>query len=251
MNNVNLSFIPLFRKITEWEWYKDTSTKSLFLHLVLRANWQDKPWKGILIKRGSYATGWTTLSFETGLTRQQIRTSLIKLKSTSEVTIKSTNKYSVITLTNYEDYQITKEGATSNLTSTSTIKQPSNNHQITTTKKSENLKKEKIKKEGEENPPAPKDKKFKKPSVEEIQQYSDEINANIDGERFFCFYESKGWKVGRNSMKDWKMSLRGWKSRNKENLKQRSSQNNNMTKTGFVKIDQEQDEPPQMKTINQ
>lgn len=57
-------------------------------------------------------------------------------------------------------------------------------------------------------------KKFVKPTLEEIQQYCDERNNNIDAETFIDFYESKGWKVGKSSMKDWKACVRNWE-RNK------------------------------------
>ena len=52
--------------------------------------------------------------------------------------------------------------------------------------------------------------KFKKPTVEEIRAYCLERHNQVDAQRFFDFYESKGWKVGKNSMKDWKASVRTW-----------------------------------------
>lgn len=55
-----------------------------------------------------------------------------------------------------------------------------------------------------------KDNRFKKPTIEEIQAYCNERNNNVDANMFFDFYESKGWKVGKNSMKDWKACVRTW-----------------------------------------
>lgn len=58
-------------------------------------------------------------------------------------------------------------------------------------------------------------KRFIKPTVEEIKAYCNERKNNVDADVFFNFYESKGWKVGNNAMKDWKASVRTWeKSRN-------------------------------------
>lgn len=57
--------------------------------------------------------------------------------------------------------------------------------------------------------------KFVKPSVEEIAAYCTERNNNIDPQQFFDFYESKGWKVGNQSMKDWKAAVRTWERREK------------------------------------
>lgn len=57
--------------------------------------------------------------------------------------------------------------------------------------------------------------KFVKPSVEEIAAYCAERNNNIDPQQFFDFYESKGWKVGNQSMKDWEAAVRTWERREK------------------------------------
>ena len=61
--------------------------------------------------------------------------------------------------------------------------------------------------------------KFKKPTIEEIKQYCSERNNKIDAEHFYDYYESNGWKVGRNPMKDWKATIRTWE-RNSRNNKQ-------------------------------
>ena len=53
-------------------------------------------------------------------------------------------------------------------------------------------------------------KKFKKPTIDEVKEYCLERGNNINPETFIDFYESNGWKVGKNSMKDWKASLRTW-----------------------------------------
>ena len=59
-------------------------------------------------------------------------------------------------------------------------------------------------------------KKFIKPTVEEIKEYCLERKNNIDAEHFIDYYESNGWKIGKNPMKDWKATIRTWEKRNKE-----------------------------------
>ena len=59
------------------------------------------------------------------------------------------------------------------------------------------------------------EKKFKKPTLEEIQNYCIERNNKIDAEQFINYYEANGWKVGRNPMKDWKATIRYWERNNK------------------------------------
>lgn len=78
-----------------------------------------------------------------------------------------------------------------------------------------------------------KSKKFVKPSVEEIQAYCLERNNNVDAERFFDYYESNGWKVGKNAMKDWKAAVRTWE-RGSNQTKEQSSKTS--SGNGFLKL---------------
>lgn len=57
--------------------------------------------------------------------------------------------------------------------------------------------------------------RFIKPTVEEIAAYCSERKNNVDPQAFFDFYESKGWRVGNQPMKDWKASVRTWERREK------------------------------------
>lgn len=66
---------------------------------------------------------------------------------------------------------------------------------------------------------ASKSKKFIKPTLEEVKSYIEENNYRVDPEEWFNYYESNGWKVGRNPMKDWKACVRRWNSQNKTNTK--------------------------------
>lgn len=116
-----------------WEWYGDTNVVRIFLHCLLKANYQDRQWKGITIGRGQFVTGREILAKETGLTIQQVRTALDKLKSTGEITIKVTNKYSIVTICNYETYQCCEAESNQQINRQITNKQPANNQQITTT----------------------------------------------------------------------------------------------------------------------
>jgi hypothetical protein len=98
-------WIKLHRSLIDWEWYTDHNTTRLFVHCLVRANFEDKKWRGIDIKRGSFYTSLDTLSDETGLTPMQIRTSLKKLKSTGEVTGSGMARGRMITVVGYEEYQ--------------------------------------------------------------------------------------------------------------------------------------------------
>ncbi|MFD2600193.1 hypothetical protein ACFSQ3_14640 [Sphingobacterium corticis] len=139
-------WIKLHRSLLEWEWYKDLNTRSLFLHLLIRANHKDNRFQGNVVKRGQILTGINALSIETSLSVQQLRTSLKKLKSTNEITIESSSKNSVITVVNYDFYQTVDddqqaEQQTNNKRSTSD--QQTTNKRATTNKNEKNIKNEK------------------------------------------------------------------------------------------------------------
>ena len=125
-------YLKLWRKIKDWEWYGDPNIVALFIHLLLTANIDDRKWRGKLIKRGQLVAGRRSLSKETGISEQSIRTSLEKLKLTHEITIQSTNLYSIITLNNYELYN--ENQPTNQPTNQPAINQPS-----TTTKEYKNI----------------------------------------------------------------------------------------------------------------
>ena len=63
-------------------------------------------------------------------------------------------------------------------------------------------------------PPSPKRKVFVKPTVEEVRAYCSERHNSVDAQMWYDFYESKGWMVGSNHMKDWKAAVRTWEKRN-------------------------------------
>lgn len=123
------SWVKLFSKLIEWQWYKDQNTKSLFIHCLLKANWKDGKFEGMDVPRGSFVTGRKKLSEELGISEQSIRTSINKLKATNEITTKITNKFTIITIVNYEKYQEIKENVTNELTNNLTNEQPTTNQQ--------------------------------------------------------------------------------------------------------------------------
>lgn len=59
---------------------------------------------------------------------------------------------------------------------------------------------------------------FAKPTILEIAEYVREMGYKVDAERFFDYYESRGWMVGKNKMKDWKASVRLWARNQRESV---------------------------------
>ena len=128
-------WIKLHRKLLDWEWYSDSTTKDVFLHLLLTACFEPRRWKGEELEAGSVVTSLNSMADALGLTINQIRTALKHLERTGEIAKKTTNKNTVIILCNYgiyqgfADCQITNKTQTNN--SQTTIKSQSNHNQIT------------------------------------------------------------------------------------------------------------------------
>lgn len=102
-------YVKLHRAILHWEWYKDLNTKSLFIHFLLKACFDNCNHKGLSLGKGQVVTSVKKLSEDLGLTVRQIRTSLEKLQRSGEITVQTNNKHTVITVVKYEDYQIAYE----------------------------------------------------------------------------------------------------------------------------------------------
>jgi hypothetical protein len=154
---MNEGFIKLHRKVLNWEWWEDHNVFRLFVYLLILCNHKDKKWRGQIIKRGQVIVGRVKLAEGTGLSEQQIRTALDKLKSTSNITTKTTNRFTLITVCNYSLYHDYKNEDNQQITSHVTNKQPTDNQQITTTKKI--LSKDSINKNGK-NDKKEKEKEF-------------------------------------------------------------------------------------------
>lgn len=217
----NNGFIQLHRKLINWEWYSDIPVRLTFIHLLIIANWENKNWKGINIKRGQVIIGRKKLSKEIGISERQLRTALTKLKSTSEIATKTTNKFTVLTLIKYEDYQNIKTTTTSKTTSNESNERPTNDQQTTTTKEYNNIINKENKKGG-------KNFRFSPPTISEIEEYiftktGDYEIAKKESQKFYNFYNSKNWMVGKNKMKKWKSAVSNWLIRLDEWNKEKSS----------------------------
>ena len=138
-------FVKLHRNLLKWEWYKDSNTFKLFIHLLLTANYYDEKWKGIIVKRGSRVTGYHELAVETGISFQSVRTAINHLISTNEITKQSSPQGTIITINNYDKYQ--------DITNTATNNQQTTNKQLTNDQQL--IKKAKKAKNEKEGPPVP------------------------------------------------------------------------------------------------
>ena len=104
MNEMS-GYIKLHRSFKNWEWYKDLPTKTIYLHLLLSANYKPDTWRGIKLNAGQLVTSRSALCAATALSEQQVRTAIKHLKDTGYITVEATNCHSIITVNYWEMYQ--------------------------------------------------------------------------------------------------------------------------------------------------
>ena len=133
----NDGWIKIYIKLLQWEWYGDPLMVATLTHLLLKANWKDNKWRGVDVKRGQFITSRTRLAEEIGLTERKLRTCLERMQESGEITCETTNRYTVITICNYDRYQEkenTKRPAKRPTNDQQTTnKRPTNDQQTTTT----------------------------------------------------------------------------------------------------------------------
>ena len=212
-----MDYIRLNRKILGWGWYTDINTCRLFIHMLLRANWKDGYFRGTTVPRGSFVSSIGKLSEETQLTPDEVRTAIKHLISTKEITKQSYNKYTVFTVKNYDLYQSVpskipdSSQAIPKLFPTIEEKKEGNIKEDTNVSK----------------------KRFAPPSVDEVRAYCAERNNGIDPQSFVDFYESKGWMVGKNHMRDWKAAVRTWERNRTKPPNSKKGSFNNFTQNNY------------------
>lgn len=135
-------WVKLYRNIDWWWRRHDLPTLSLFLYCLTHANHQAREWKGQVVPVWGLVVWRRKLAQELKLSEQMIRTAIGHLISTNEITIKVTNKFSIITVVWWEKYQLDDRKSTNKSTSELTNNQPTTNQQTTTLKE---LKKERMK----------------------------------------------------------------------------------------------------------
>lgn len=225
-----VGWIKLHRSLKDWEWYSDHNATRLLIHLLVSVNYEDKPWKNEIVKAGTMITSWDNLSHETGLSVKQVRTAMSKLEKGREVGRQvggnGASKWQVITLMKWDKLQ--DDGQINGQT-----KGSKSGKQRATTKE---VKKQEVKNNTstsinidiEVEQQAAKSQKpirFIKPTISDIEVFTQASNLNLNPDHFFDFYESKDWMVGKNKMKDWKAAARNWARRNSTVPQQTASNN--------------------------
>ena len=197
-------YIKLDRALFDWRYATKPDYVALWIHMLLKANHKDKEWQDITIRRGQLVTSLESLSKGTGISVQKVRTILDKLDG-EELTRKSTNKYTLITILKYDD---TNKQINNQLTNN----QQTTNKQLTTNNNDKNDKNEKNNKY---YVPDRTEKNFIIPTIQEIESYCIENGySTVSAEKFYDYYQKNDWTVKskgkRKKMQNWKLALNNW-----------------------------------------
>lgn len=220
------------RDIWQESWAKNSCTVHLFFWLATNANIEDNDCDGLKIQRGQLLTSIRGLSKATGISEQSVRTALKQLCLTHHLTQgvtqwvtqglthPLTHSGTLITICNYDRYSgYFKVPNTPSNTGSNTHPNTAANNDIRNIEENKENKEvvvESVVAQPQQTPTTPKERKkrsssaFVKPTFEECMAYAQEKGYNWDVERFFNFYESNGWRVGRNPMKNWKAAMSNW-----------------------------------------
>ena len=214
-------FIKLWRKLKDSKCYSRGGVhRALLLTLFTEANWKAGHFRGEDILPGQWATSVLGLSQELGFARTTVQRALADLATDGVITVENMgNRWTRITLVNWQCYQpLSRE-----------LGQPAGNERATDgqpagiIKEVKNINTPSLSSlRSERDSPKGGDShrgeaaRFYPPTVGEVQAYCESRGNRIDAQAFVDFYTSKGWKVGKNPMKDWRAAVRTWERKQGE-----------------------------------
>ena len=192
-------------------WDSDLATNPhanhLFQYLIDKAAYQETDtsfrYQCVQLQEGDVLVGLHSLSGRTGLTTRTIRTCLNYLKSTNRITIKPTNRFSIISIINWGIYQ-------GDNTATDTQNDTQNDKQATKKRQaSDNI--EEVKElEKDQKQDRVTRKRFTPPTLEEVTEYCKSRGNIVNPIKWHSHYTANGWKVGKNKMVDWRAAVVTW-----------------------------------------
>lgn len=153
------------------------------------------------IKPGQLITGRKKIAEKFNINESKVQRILKTFENEHQIEQQKSNKNRLITIVNWNMYQTSEQQNKQQVNNNRTT----NEQQVNTNNNDNNVinnKKENIKR-----------KKFVKPTLEEVKNYCKERNNSINPISFINYYESNGWMIGKNPMKDWKACVRSWETK--------------------------------------
>lgn len=222
----NNGWLKLHRSLTNWEWYRDTNTKVVYIHLLINAYIKDTYYMSQVLTSGQYITTITDLARECNITAKQCRTAINHLLQTNNITISTTNKYTIFTIVNYDKFQGQTKGqakgkqeGTQRANNISYDTQPVkpntatlNTPQGQTKGKQEG--KQRANKRASIDKEVLRNKEIKNniynnnscccsiyiPDLQDIKDYINNNNYTYDPLYFYNYYKAKNWYIGKKQI---------------------------------------------------
>ena len=203
-------YIKLYRKLLENPIVcKDGDYLAVWIYILLNATHKEMPsiFKGnkIILKPGQLLTGRKAIGAKLKISESKVHRILKCYESEHMIEQHTSNQNRLVTVLNWELYQGSEQQN----------EQQMNNQRTTSEQRVNTNKNDKNDKNDKKN-----NNIFIPPTIEEVTSYCKERNNSVDPQRFIDFYESKGWMIGKNKMKDWKAAVRTWERRNNNTSKQ-------------------------------
>ena len=184
---------------------KDAAHLAIWVYLLLNATHEDYPYlfegRKVVLHPGQLVTGRKKLAAELDLSESKVHRVLKDFEIEQQIEQQTKAHGRLITITNWHQYQMCEQ---------QTEQQVNNNR--TTSEQELNTKQEYKEHKNKRNS----NREFRKPSLEEVAQYCAERHNSVDPQKFLDYYDSNGWMVGKNHMKDWKAAVRTWERRRAE-----------------------------------
>ena len=204
-------FMILPREIRRWGWYRNSKMVHMLLHLMLEAQYQDGSYMGVEIKRGQLATGRKQLAAETGMSEREVRTCLERLTNDHQIVTQTTNRFSIITVCNYDSWHGWQKTNDQPPTSETPTDDPQSGTPNDHNNKDNKDIKDNIKEEGTK---VPKKKFFSPPTYDEVDAYIREKGFHFNAKDFIDYYEADDWHYGtgtkRKKVESWKRCCLTW-----------------------------------------
>ena len=204
-------WMKLYNKTLSWGWFTDVPTAHLWIYLLLKAYWMDGEYRGMKIEKGSFPITTIQMASETGLTEKQVRLALKKLEKTGEIIIKRTNKFSVISVVKWAEYQGEAVDEDRQKDTQRCIQRDSQREE----QRADLLLDEDYKTNRHKDIYNGKTKKksFTPPTLADVEEYCRQRNSSVDPKRFYEYFDAGNWADSKgNKVKNWKQKLITWEN---------------------------------------
>lgn len=192
---MNKGYIRLHRKILDCPVFGNEKLLKVWIWCLLKATHDDFNVtigrQIVELKKGQFVFGRHMASDELMIPASTVWSHIKLLEKYEMLEIESNNKFSIVTIANWELYQ--EDSGKSNNKRKRTKKEEDTNKHINT-----------------------KTQYIIPPTIEMVEQYCLEQKLPINPQKFMDYYDSNGWKVGKSKMKDWQATVRSWARRESE-----------------------------------